>query len=197
MDENLERLKQKWQKLAVDDEQLREANRRLSEKLQQERVTGLQDRLARRVGRDRWMGLFLPFIAPGLNHLINLPVALCIAYAAFGLIMFVLNSLLYNYIKEERLTTMPVVNALERATRIRYNQQRVRAVGFLIGIPLILAMMFYIMEGEDGLYMLYGAIVGLVVGLGIGIPKMLTNHNIARNIIKSLRDPQVDDISED
>lgn len=110
--------------------------------------------------------------------------------------MFVLNNLLYNYIKEERLTTMPVVNALERAARIRYNQQRVRAVGLLLGIPLVLALMLYIMEGQ-GIYTLYGAIVGLVIGLGIGIPKMLTNHGITRKIIKSLRDPQPTDISEE
>lgn len=195
MDENLERLKQQWQKLAVDDAQLRETNRRLSEKLQRERVTSLQDRLARRVGRDRWVGLLLPLIAPGLHMLINLPVALCVAYAAFGIVMFVLNNLLYVYIKEDRLTTMPVVNALERATRIRYNQQRLRIAGFFMGIPLILALMLYILEGQQ-IYTLYGAVVGLVIGLGIGIPKMLTNHSIARNIIKSLRDPQAIDETE-
>lgn len=195
MDENLERLKQQWQKLAVDDAQLRETNRRLSEKLQRERVTSLQDRLARRVGRDRWVGLLLPLIAPGLHMLINLPVALCVAYAAFGIVMFVLNNLLYVYIKEDRLTTMPVVNALERATRIRYNQQRLRIAGFFMGIPLILALMLYILEGQQ-IYTLYGAVVGLVIGLGIGIPKMLTNHSIARNIIKSLRDPQTIDETE-
>ncbi|MDE6289019.1 MAG: hypothetical protein K2M00_09580 [Muribaculaceae bacterium] len=195
MDENLERLKQQWQKLAVDDAQLRETNKRLSEQLQRERVKSLQDRLARRVGRDRWLGLLLPLMAPGLNKLINLPVALCVAYAAFGLIMFVLNNMLYIYIKEERLTTMPVVDAIERATRIRYNQQRLRIAGMLMGIPLVLALMFYTLEGQ-GIYTLYGAIVGLVIGLGVGIPKMLTNHSLARNIIKSLRDPQPTDEPE-
>lgn len=187
MRDNLEELKNKWQSLKVNNDRLEAANRRLSSELMNHRVTSLQDRLKKRIGRFRWVGAVLPLFAPFLYFMHGFPVWLTVAYAAFGLMMFVLNTLLYSYIDECQLASMAVIDAVRRATMIKIYQRRIRVVGLLIGIPLLIAIFIMLLGGDDT-YVIVGACVGAAFGGAIGLAKAVENATLARRILSSLRD---------
>lgn len=114
---------------------------------------------------------------------------LTIFYAAFGVMMCGLQSLLYRYIKQEQLTLMAVVEAIERAVNFKIFQLRIRLVGMIVGMTLVAAIFVYLIDSDD-LAALYGAISGLVVGLSIGYYKFYTDLSISKKIIKSLQEIQ-------
>lgn len=187
MTDNLDDIKSKWQSIKIDNDSLRLANKRLSDELRRRPVESLQDRLARRIFRNCILAMVLPLLSPILYISLNMPMWLTIFYAAFGVMMCGLQSLLYRYIKQEQLTLMAVVEAIERAVHFKIYQLRIRLVGMIVGMTLVTGIFVYLVDADD-LAALYGAIVGLVVGLALGCYKFYTDLAISKKIIKSLEE---------
>lgn len=190
--DNIDELKNRWKSIEIDNEKLRKENRRLSEELQRHKVTPLQNRLARRTNLFRFIGLLLPVMAPMLYYVLLQPLWVCISYALFGLFSFALTTYLHNFITAENLSFMPVVQASERAVAIRLKMIQVRCLNLLLGIPLIVVLMSYFIGDEDETIFI-SALIGLVLGIAIGVSKMMTDAALARKIIKSLKDCQIDE----
>ena len=131
--------------------------------------------------------MVLPLLSPILYISLNMPMWLTIFYAAFGLMMCGLQTFLYEYIKREQLTLMAVVDAIERAVHFKIYQLRIRFVGMIVGMTLVTGIFVNLVDADD-LAALYGAIVGLMVGLSVGCYKFYTDLAISKKIIKSLEE---------
>lgn len=187
MTDNLDELKKQWQQLAARTEQLEAANKRLSEKLSRGNVTSTQERLAGRISRCSYIGLLLPALAPQLHFLIALPLWYCALYGIFGIIMFILGYRLSSFIREKRLIDMPVSDAIKRAVTIRLRQQHIRIGGF-IAVMVLFIVGGCLIPDEYIPATLTGGIAGLVAGLAITIPRIISNERMARSLEKDLRE---------
>lgn len=184
---DIDDFKESWKALIIDNERLREANKDLSEKLRGQRVDSLQQQLARRVGRYRWISLFLPALAPSVYYVLELPLWFCIAYAFFGILMLVVNYMLFSYINKFQLASMAVCDAQTRAAKIHLAMLRSRLVGILVGMPLIIMMLIYFFNDND-MGIIISAIIGAVAGIIIGAGKMIKDISITRKMQAELRE---------
>ena len=184
--DDLDTLKKQWQQLAARTQNLEEANLRLARQLARTKTTSLQERLANRITRMGWFGLILPVLAPLLYFELDLPWWLAIFYGLFGLVMSILSFVLGEYIRAERLTELPVAEAIARATKIKLRQRQVRIVGIILGAVLIFLMAFMLPDSPERVPIIVGGSVGLAIGLAIGVHRSLVNARLAREIIRSV-----------
>lgn len=188
MNDNLDILKQQWHQLAARTEALEEANRRMAENLSHSKTSSLQDRLASRITRTTYAGLVLPLLSPLLYYMLMMPWWVCTLYALFGLTMSIIYFMFAEYIRDERLTDMPVAAAIERASRIKVRQTQIRTGGMLTGFALVALLGFMVPEGPERETILIGGIIGFVIGLVFSIQRCIVNARIARDLVRSLRD---------
>lgn len=184
--DNLDLLKQQWKQLAARTDKLEDANRRLSERLAKSNVTSLQEMLATRI--DQWgrVGYALPLLAPALYYIINIPWWYCLLYALFGIAMALTSVWFAGYVREKRLTILPVAEAVKRAVSIKLIQTRMRMCSFVAGMALLVLGGFLLPDVERESVVL-GGIIGLVVGLAISIPRCIANARMARRMVEELQ----------
>ncbi len=187
MTDLLDNFKQKWQEAPVDTDRLHATNRLLTDKFTRSRVIVMQDRLAARIGRYCLLALVLPLLTPMLYRILEFPLSICIVYAAFGVIMLLLNWWLYRTLNSIDFFRMPVMQALSILARFRRYYLRTRIVGICIGMPLVAWMITYVYKGDDR-SMLWGMYAGCAIGLIIGVNKMLRDRAMTRTLINTLRD---------
>ncbi|MDO4319289.1 MAG: hypothetical protein Q4C34_01820 [Bacteroidales bacterium] len=185
MIDNIDDLKQQWRKMNVHADDLDRVNRKIGDRLSSGRVSSLQDRLARRIRRVRWIGLFVVLYSPVIYYTLPLSLTACIVYALFGALMTVLHQLLADYISEQPLVELPVADAIRRAVKIKVYQQQMRAVGICFGAVVVMSIIMGLIDAKEE-EMLLGAVVGLAIGLCIGIPRCLRNARLARRLVESL-----------
>lgn len=185
MEENIEKLKDIWNSAKIDNDLLQQTNRELCEKLATAKAGSLQDTLARRIRNISLLGLLLPLLAPQLYYIMSFSLWVSIIYSVYGIVCFILGYMLYEYINACSLATMPVIQAVTRATKIRIYYIRIRMLCLLLGLPIIVMLMvlFYDM-GEISIFI--GAVVGLVVGLILGISRLLKDLSYTRRILAAL-----------
>lgn len=187
MTDNLDELKQKWQELSARVDVLEDINHKLTQRLACGKVTNLQQQLAGRIQRWGYIGFLLPLLAPGLVYMLNLPVWYALLYAAFGLIAAVNSFMFTRYIRSQSLVEMPVADAIKRAVYIKTRQQRTYIAGFLFLLVFFVIGIIVFPSNQQTLEIFIGALVGLIAGLLIGIPRMITNIRIARRMVDSLK----------
>jgi len=185
MIDDIDDLKRRWQQAAADTSALDRVNRQLGDRLAQGKVTSLQENLASRIRRMRWVGLFVILYSPVVYFTLPVSPAACIIYALFGAVMTVLHQLLADYIGEHQLVDMPVADAIRRAVKIKVYQTRMRVVGICFGTVVVLSLVMCLVAAEQQAALL-GAAVGLCLGLCIGIPRCVRNARMARRLIESL-----------
>lgn len=185
MEENLDKLKDIWNRTKIDNDLLQQTNRELSEKLATAKAGSLQDTFARRIRNISFLGLFLPVLAPTLYYMFSFPLWMSVVYSLYGIVRFVIGYMLYRYINACSLATMPVIQAVTRVAKIRIYYIRVRILCLLLGLPIIVMLMvlFYDM-GEISITI--GAVVGLIVGLILGLSRMLKDLSYTRRILAAL-----------
>ena len=92
-----------------------------------------------------------------------------------------------RYIRSQSLVEMPVAEAIKRAVYIKTRQQRTYIAGFLFLLVFFVTGIIVFPSNQQTLEIFIGALVGLVAGLLIGIPRMITNIRIARRMVDSLK----------
>lgn len=183
--QDIEQLKDIWNRTKVDNDRLRQANRQLSEQLATAKAGSLQDAFARRVRNYSIIALLLPLIAPMLYYVLSMPLWVSVVYSLFGVICFAINFWLFRYIKAYRLASMPVLQAVTRATKIRYYQIRTRIACIVLGLPVIVILLALLYDSGDAAIII-SAFVGLVIGLAIGITKLMTDLSYTRRMLAAL-----------
>ena len=183
--DDLDIIKQQWQRLAARTEALEQANQQMARQLASNKISSLQDRLANRISRLGWLGFVLPILAPLLYYLLNLPWWIAIAYAVFGIIMAALSLWIAEYIRAEDLASMPVAQALKRAVNIKKYQNRSRIFGIACCAVIIAGIVLMAPAGPEREAILIGGSIGFVIGLAFGIHRCIINARLTRDLIKS------------
>lgn len=185
MTDNLDELRRQWQKISVHDDCLDHANAQISERLAHGHVASLQQTLYKSVRRKIFIGLLLPILAPALYFTLGLPVWICIIYAAFGLLMSLLQYSFAKFINEKDLMSLPVAEAFQRAIIIKIRHKRQHFIGYILGL-LLCVTLAWALPDEDKLYLLIAGAIGLIIGLAISIPIMIRDRRLLRQIISTL-----------
>ncbi len=182
----LEELKNKWQSLSIKVEHLEATNRRLAKELCSRRASGVQHRLARSY---RWMsmwGLLCVLFAPALYCVIHLPLWLAVIYGLFGLVMAGAYMYFSSYINRCNYISLPMVEAVEHALRIRQLQRQLLLFGICCGLVVIVPFMTLVYQ-MDSHAAFYGACIGGIVGGIIGIVKEVRFFRMSRQLLAELR----------
>lgn len=177
----LENLKSAWQNLNLRVDRLEEENRRTTEALCRDRAKSAQMKLAESYKRTSYLGLSLPFLSPLCVKILLLPVWVGVIYAVFGLLMAALLLRSYWVTRYTNFISLPVVDALRDAIKLRRRQNVVTIIGIVLGCVLIAAFYAYLEVG------VWGFFVGLGLGLIIGVRKQLRQRELIREIEDSLR----------
>lgn len=186
---DLDLIKQQWQQLSVKVDNLEQANERLSDQLARTNAKSFQERLAGRVKRISWAGLLLPVLAPMLYYSLQMPVWMCFVYAIFGIFMCILNRRLSSFILSKNLLEISATEALQHATAVRLYQKNARILGVFLAALLLFGMYYVLPLSEQRSAILWGGVVGLLIGLAFAIPRCITNARLARRMAQSLTDP--------
>lgn len=112
-----------------------------------------------------------------------MPIWVAVIYAAFGLLMAALMLRSYWVTRYSNFMSLPIVEALQNAIRLRRRQNMVTTIGIAGGCIVIATFYIYLEVGIIGFF------IGLALGLIIGIKKQLTQRELIREIEDSLRDP--------
>ena len=186
--DNLDLLKEQWKHIADHTSNLEDANRRIAANLSTNKVTSIQDRLARRVSCHGYMGLILPALSPLVYYVLHLPWWIALFYALFGIAMSIASVMLAEYIRADNLTELPVAQAIRRACKIKVRQQKIRLSGIIAGCVLLVAMAITLPGGPERESIVFGGAVGLSIGLAIGLRIYVINTRLTRRLIKSLNE---------
>ena len=181
---NLDELKNTWQTLNLRVDYLEEENRRLAARLAAERASGTQQRLARHYRRMSLVGLSLPLLSIPL-YLYGMPLWCDILYAVFGLCMCGMHLALAGFIERGDYMSLPVVDAISHAVRIRLWQQRM----FICGesAALILAIILFVQFAGLGSEAVISGIIGGIAGGIIGYVKQRKLFRMSRRLLAQLR----------
>lgn len=178
----LDNLKSAWQNLNVRVDRLEEENRRTTEALCRNRAKSAQTKLAESYKRTSYVGLVCLLLAPLCVKVLFLPVWVAVIYGAFGIVMGAILLRSYWVTRYTNFMSLPIVDALKEAVKMRRRQNAVTTIGIVLGCLLLGTFYAYLEVG------IYGFYVGLVVGLFIGIKKQLTQRQLIREIEDSLRE---------
>lgn len=183
---DLDELRNSWQTLSLRVDNLEATNRRLAKELCSERATSVQQRLARSYRfMSVWGFVLLPLAFP-LYYVIDMPAWLCVLYAVFGILMGLIYLCFASYISRSNYVSLPMVDAVRHALRVRMMQRRILVGGLVMGLVVIVPF-FWILFGKEDPVPFYGACVGGAVGLAIGIQKELKFFRLSRQMLAELR----------
>lgn len=167
-------------------------NKLLARKLADSELKSSAEKLADKYRRNVWMGFMLPVIAPSVVIFLKFSLLTAILYAVFGVIMSMLNLMLYRYAKRGLDFTLPVVDTLRNALQLKRMNRLVLLSGIVMGFSLIglFAVDLIDLSQGDASYnamgVLAGMAAGFVVGLPIGIRKTRAQTRLIRQIIDDL-----------
>lgn len=113
-------------------------------------------------------GLLLPPLILWLSEYMPVSLLLIICYSAFGIFCSVINFYIYRRIRRSDYVSLPVVEAAERVAAITRLIGRLRIISTILMFP-VLAMLFVEMAAVGDIYVVYGGIVGAVIGTIIAI----------------------------
>ncbi len=183
---DVDNLKDIWKELDNRLERLESDNARMARELVAGRATTAQRELARSYRITALVGLLLPIGAPLLVSMLDIPVWFAVLYGLFGILATVANYMFSRYVVSRNYMSMPMLDALTHALRIRRWRMRLYFVSLTLGLLVIVGLM-YELNLTQSIPAIYGAVVGLVLGIIIGIRKFLHQSAMTRKIIDELR----------
>lgn len=191
-DNSLEMLREQWRRMSIRADKLEAKNAELVRKLMAERATSVKERIVGRCRRQAVLGFVLIPLGVAIYRSGQVSAIYAAIYAAFGLVMAVLGLMFARHIKATDFISLPTVEALREAVRIRTLQQRFRIFSWVAGAVLI-GWFFVELWQPDRFASLIGGCVGLCIGLPIGISKEITNFRLTKQMVAEL---QADDACE-
>ena len=186
---DLDNLKTAWRQMGERIGNLECENRRMAERLAAGKATTAQHRLASTAKRSICASAIIPFLAPLISNYLDFPVWVAVAYALFGVIVGVANLMLYNTITRCDYMSLPLVNAIENAVKIRRQLRNTRALGLSLGSIIILSFIYCILSTFETVdnSIIYGILIGFAVGAFIGARKWIEPTRLSNEIIRELR----------
>lgn len=183
---DIEQLKSTWRLMGERIDNLERENRRMAEKLAAGKASTAQHRLAKTAMRGVYCGLLLPVLAPLLYYYLGFQIWIAVLYGIFGVIMSVANILFYRSIVKSDYMSLPLVNAMISAVKIRTNLRNIRILGISLGLAIAFSLLFDSIERYE-MSILAGMITGFICGLLIGLKKWREQTALCKAIIRELR----------
>lgn len=183
---DIEQLKSTWRSMGEHIDKLEHENRRMAKELAAGNATTAQVRLAKTARRSINCAIFLPLLSPLIYYYLDFPLWIAVLYATFGIIMGIANLLLYNTIIKNDYMSLPLVEALASAVKIRHTLRNVRILGVSLGLGIILSLIFDTLDRNESA-ILVGLITGFIGGTIIGARKWVEQTKLTRDIIRELR----------
>ncbi len=180
---NLEELKQNWHKARVNNEMLEADNRRLVSQLATGRAQTARDKLSRYYRRSFICAILLPAFSPMLVSALGFPLWIAALYALFGVVMGVINLWFSNFISRCDYTSVPTVEALEKAVDIARYQRYIRSFGISSGGALIVTMFVHALDKSE-----YHTVIAFVIGLCAGIVIGVFKYRRMSSLVKQMQD---------
>ncbi len=113
-------------------------------------------------------GLLLPPLILWLAEEMPVSPALIICYSAYGIFCAITNFYVYRRVHRSDYVSLPVVEAAERVVATTRLIGRMRVVGTILMTP-VLVMLFAEMAAAGDVYVVYGGIVGAVIGTIVAV----------------------------
>lgn len=176
---DIEKLKSQWNSIEIPPASGADNPREFLSKVTTGRVNTLRDRylnISRMLIVVCVCGLFI-----SVPYFSATP-TLGILMAAYFVFLGVVHAMTFFKVRDLNFSRLTIRQAIERVCIIESDRIRKRTLGIALGVPLVfyLTMTLWDRYGET---ILYGCIVGIFIGLGIGV---VINHR-ASEILREMR----------
>lgn len=189
---DLDGLKSQWKSMELRINQLEKDNKSLEMRITRDRMKGVREKLMARYRAIIMVCIFSPIWMLMMNELYQVDVEVSIVYTFFFLVMALANYYMYRLIGKVDCSTMSIKEALMTTVKVEETRQRVKLLGWILGLPLILIMLDVFKEmGHPEV--IYGACAGLVIG---GVVGYFIERKTGR-LIRELRQTLADALSDD
>lgn len=189
---DLDGLKSQWKSMELRINQLEKDNKSLEMRITRDRMKGVREKLMARYRAIIMVCIFSPIWMLMMNELYQVDVEVSIVYAFFFLVMALANYYMYRLIGKVDCSTMSIKEALMATVKVEETRQRVKLLGWILGLPLIL-IMFDVFKEMGYPEVIYGACAGLVIG---GVVGYFIERKTGR-LIRELRQTLADALSDD
>lgn len=189
---DLDGLKSQWKSMELRINQLEKDNKSLEMRITRDRMKGVREKLMARYRAIIMVCIFSPIWMLMMNELYQVDVEVSIVYTFFFLVMALANYYMHRIIGKVDCSTMSIKEALMATVKVEETRQRVKLLGWILGLPLIL-IMFDVFKEMGHPEVIYGACAGLVIG---GVVGYFIERKTGR-LIRELRQTLADALSDD
>jgi hypothetical protein len=165
MDNDFDILQQKWK--AANCSANDAAHEGMIDQIRSHRSSKLTREIERTYRVPMIVGLFLPILSVTLVRELHFGLMLCLCYGLFGWIMAGFSYYMIRILRKCDYTQMTVRHAVYAVNSMFKSHVIILIFGWVLCLPLLI-WLFAEFAHQD-VYVLYGAIAGLIIGLPIGI----------------------------
>ncbi len=185
---DLDSLKSSWHNFSVSPEKVDAETREVTSRIARGKVENSQARLVVFYQKAAIFALCVMALSPNITLILHSPVWVAVVYGLYGLAMAIIDFWFARKIKRCNLMSMPVVTALAAVVNIRRLQRQLRAVGMVLGFPVVGILMCYGWSDDDGHSVFLGMIAGFIVGMFIGLRKWRQARKLSQSMQEEIRE---------
>ena len=190
---DIDDLKLQWKSMELRINQLEKDNKSLEMRITRDRMKGVRGKL---MARYRSL-IVVCMLSPSWILLIDrmyphLDNEVAIVYTFFFVVMALANYYMYRLIGKVDCSVMSIKEALVATTKVEETRQKVKLLGWILGLPLIL-ILFDVFNEIGHPEVIYGGFAGIVIGGVIGY----FIERKTRRLIRELRQTLADAIADD
>lgn len=189
---DLDGLKSQWKSMELRINQLEKDNKSLEMRITHDRMKGVREKLMARYRAIIMVSIFSPLWIVLMNEMLNIDNEIFVIYTFFFCVMALANHYMYRLIGKVDCSTMSIKEALMATVKVEETRQRIKLLGWILGLPLIL-IMFDVFKEMGHPEVVYGACAGLVIG---GVVGYFIERKTGR-LIRELRQTLADALSDD
>lgn len=165
---NLDNLRQSWQSIKIEVDEVKEKNRMLTERIFNNKAKSVRDYVKRRYRVLVVLGVVYSFLMPMLclNQL-QMDLIPTILMSLFFPLSVVINGSVLYMTQKIHPSTMTVKDMLIAFTNLKIHRSRCRVIGYVVVIP-VMGMLLYYMKSIDetmGIAGCIGGVIGAIIGI--------------------------------
>lgn len=189
---DIDELKSQWKSMELRIDRLEKDNKNLLSRISNERVKSVREKLLARYRAIIMVCIFSPLWIVMMDKVWNLDNEILIVYTFFFMVMALANYYMYQLIGKVDCSKLTIKEALIAVTKVEETRQKVKLLGWIFGLPLII-IMFDVFKKMGHPEIIYGACVGLVIGGVVGYLVERKTRRLIRELRQTLADALVDD----
>ena len=190
---DIDELKSQWKSMELRINQLEKDNKSLEMRITRDRMKGVRGKLMARYRSLIVVCMLSPSWVVLMDKMYpHLDNEVAIVYTFFFVVMALANYYMCRLIGKVDCSVMSIKEALMAVTKVEETRQRVKLLGWILGVPLVL-ILFDVFKEIGHPEVIYGGFVGLVIGGVVGY----FIERKTRRLIRELRQTLADAIADD